>query len=267
MASLGLFLKGMDSLAKGDDFIGKVIKFLGEEGVEITEVCDLDGCNAEMVISSIRTNMSTVTKSFTARAIMMATNHGQPPTTPIGGSPSPSMPMLAMDGFENFAAWSDFLGQKRTAAKKVHYMLGPDLEKIRISNLSKDAWSDGQAMNAAVAEGMKRVSLLAGAGTIDPDEPFVFADFRTFEPKWCKTNEGMEECDGAEDLPKVKSKQRQPRPRWNVAYHNWAIFASARGHFSLAKAIEHNEVCQMVAFRAHLGSKPRKAALDVVYDE
>ena len=35
----------------------------------------------------------------------------------------------------------------------------------------------------------------------------------------------------------------------------------------MAKAIEHKEICQMVAFRAHLGSKPRKASLGVGYDE
>ena len=31
--------------------------------------------------------------------------------------------------------------------------------------------------------------------------------------------------------------------------------------------MEHKEICQMIGFRAHLGSKPRKAILCVMYDE
>ena len=267
MATLGEFLKSVDEPPKDDDFIGKVLKLLAEEGVEITQVCDLDGVKSELVISSIKSTMTTVTKSFIARAIKKVTNMNtmlQVPMTPHGTFGSG---MATNDPYESFSALNEFLGQRKKAAKKVHYMLGQDLEKIRIGNLAKDAWPDGNAMNTVVAEGAKRVALLSEAGTIDPDEPFVFADLRTFEPKWCHANDSKEESEDILDKPKNKCKQRQPTPRWNVAFDKWAIFAAARGHLSLARAMEHKEICQMIAFRAHLGSKPRKAVLGVMYDE
>ena len=185
MATLGAFLKTVDAPPKSDEFIEKVLKLLAEEGVELTQVCDLDGVDGELVLASIKSTMSTVTKSFIGRAIKKATSMNilqTAPATPIGS------PGATSDPYESFSAFSEFLRQRKKV-KKVHYMLGQDLDRIRISNLAKDAWPDGSAMNDVVAEGIRRVALLSDAGTIDPDEPFVFADLRAFEPKWCRAND------------------------------------------------------------------------------
>jgi hypothetical protein len=168
---------------------------------------------------------------------------------------------------ENVAAFDEFLGQRKLAAKKVHYMLGSHLDKINVIGLSKDAWPDGQAMNAAVTDAVRRKALMADAGVSFEVEPFVCVDLRNFEPKWVNANELKDDLDDPEGKPKAKNKQRQATPRWNIAYDKWALFAAARGHLAFAKCLEHKEVCQKIAFRAQLGSKPRKAVLGVIYDE
>ena len=146
-------------------------------------------------------------------------------------------------------------------------MVGPSLAKVNVTNLAESAWPQGAAMNAAATEAARRSALLVDAGSTVMDDPFVCVELRTFEPLWCKPHGLQEDETNDEATPKVKGKQRQSMPLWNVAYDKWALFAAARGQLSYAKCLEHKELCQKVAFRSMLGNKPRKAVLGVIYDE
>jgi hypothetical protein len=271
------FLTSVDVPARDEDFIKKVVNILAAEGLELTEPLDLDGLAVDVIVKALPGSVTSKTSSFICRAIRKATTKGASmvvaPVTPGGLGPAASATPLGFSAISGAAAtqeqnydMAEFFAKKKLAARKVHVMLAPLLSKINVNNLAESAWPQGFAMNAAATEASRRSSLLVDAGSTVLDEPFVCVDLRNFEPLWCKANEVQD--DEADDDCKVKAKkQRQQTPRWNVAFDKWALFAAARGHLSFGKCLEHKEICQRIAFRAMLGSKPRKAVLGVIYDE
>ena len=71
---LGAFCKMADTPEKDDEFTGMEVQFLAEDGVEITQVCVLDGVSSELVIGSFESTMITAKKAFIFRAIKEVTN-------------------------------------------------------------------------------------------------------------------------------------------------------------------------------------------------
>ena len=278
LVSMNEFLTSVDVPAKDEEFIRKVVNILAGEGLELTEVLDLDGLSVDVITKSLPGSTFVKASSFICRAIRKATNKGASmaimPVTLGGLFPPARATPESLGAFSGTAAtqeqnydMADFFARKKLASKKVHVMFAPPLCKINVNNLSEGAWPQGFAMNAAATEASRRSSLLVDAGSTVLDEPFVCVDLRNFEPLWCKTNEMQDDEADDESKVKAKSKQRQQAPRWNVAFDKWALFAAARGQLSFAKCLEHKEICQKIAFRAMLGSKPRKAVLGVIYDE
>ena len=263
------FLRSVDEPPKSDPFIERVVKLLAGEGLELNDVVDLDGLSIETLTNSLPGGTSAALVSFISRAIKKVAQVSElshVPSTPKGcASPATPLGVCKSDGYEDVL---EFFAKKK-AAKKVHVLIAPSLKKISLDNLDEWAWPQSSAMNVAATEASRRSALLVEAGSTVANEPFVCVDLRSFEPLWCKPYVLQEEEAETtnETKPKPKSKQRQSVPLWSVAYDKWAIFASARKHLSFAKCLEHKEVCQKVAFRAPLGSKPRKAVLGVIYDE
>ena len=62
MNSLGVLLGTVDTLVTDDEFIAKALNILAEHLAEYTQAFDLDGVTNEMVLGSIKTSVTTVTK-------------------------------------------------------------------------------------------------------------------------------------------------------------------------------------------------------------
>ena len=274
------WLMTVDTTSK-PEFITKVMKLLAGEGIEIESACDLNKACAEQICNAVGTTVSSKVQSFISRAVEAATLQGSIVLKGrFEGARVEEAPVTISNGDRMSDVLCELLGKKKHTAKKVHVVLAPLLKDINLQGLAKHAWPQAWAMDASASEGVRLLTKLVDAGSDAKTQPFIFNDLQDFEPLWIKTKVELEEARQEQEAEcaqtqgfqalagalgaRSKAKQRQSIPKWNAAIDKWAIYAAARGQINYAKALEHKELCQKIAYRAPLHD--RRASLGVIYD-
>ena len=276
--SLDMNLAEFLATVSGGEVEGRVHKCVAIlKKVEVFSPYDLVKLTAEVVERASETNMSSGMWGFVARAIELADDlhlASKPQVAP------------AADLSRAIATLDPYGGKKEEP--KVHVNVATEVDKLKLQGLPQPFWPKPSAVDAVANEAAR----LTKRGIA---EPFVYVDIKTFVPPWAEVPKpaagdavatdaaelSEDECDQSKGFhalaavlqrgmggPPAKNRRRLDIVRWQAAFDKLALGCAMVPHqLSYTAALAHKDICMKVALQAPLGSKPRRAALGVIYDE